>query len=184
MVCGAERVDAAPDARLTSQGYRATIECVGWEARTLKVGLFLAASSATACHGRTPQPVSLDAVLVDARANEVAALEKWEDEPVEIEGVVEKFGLQRVTKLRAEHSWHFHESTLERDRVRVPYILLLPKKRKLGKLVCLIPEDERQQLLPLREGERLTVAGILTDFHPTDDGFVVVLNPCGVAEPD
>ncbi len=158
---------------------------MGWLTNTLKAAVFLVAAYQAGCHDRTPQPVSLDALLADAHANEVAALEKWEEEVVRIEGEVEKFGLQRVTKLRADHSWRAGgDSTLERDKVRVPYILLLPKKRKLGKLICLIPTSERKQLVPLREGETLTVAGVLTDFHPAKSAFVVVLNPCGVLEGD
>ena len=84
----------------------------------------------------------LDTPLADAHANEFAALEKWNEEVVRVDGRVEKFGVQRVTKLRAEHSRFFHESTLQQDRVRVPYIVLLPKQRKPGELICLLPQDE------------------------------------------
>jgi len=141
--------------------------------------------------GCSATEANLDAALRDARENEVRALDKYEGLTLRVSGTVERFGLKRMKKVEYEHDISVVQwfdgvatasgtSTSRARTVRVPYVVLVPTQPELGRLLCFLEPEDRDQVADLVESARTTVEGAFTDFRKGQTHLMLIMHGCTI----
>ncbi len=141
--------------------------------------------------GCTGAEVNLDAALQEAHEDESRAGEKYRGLQLRMSGAVEKSGLTRMKETEEDRDlavveWLERESTEGKASssraltVRIPYVVLVPDKPDLGRLVCVMEPENRRQIDGLTENARKTVEGWFTGFREGRKHLMLVMHDCTI----
>ena len=119
-------------------------------------------------------------VINEYRANEVAALQKYQFKRVRIQGLVAKVGIAGRSFVQHDTAdYGMFQSTHSRWVVEpLPYVAVLPENRMPGCAVCYFDQDDADDVVDLQPMRSATVVGDIANVVQNGQVTVVYLSSC------
>lgn len=128
--------------------------------------------------------VTIENLVKEGERNQIRALDKYEGESLEVQGIVEHVGLQGFR--HGEATWTpgafgRDTATVTIKRDEYAYVELVPHPEANVRLLCYFSPEDRSEAGDLQVGSRVTLVGVFAQYdHATSGGLVPRLSGCHV----